>query len=56
MVSAFGDKIDKVKVEKKSEAAVAPDDLSDADLLEGPQMNGEGISQDEIDRLLADFD
>jgi chemotaxis protein CheZ len=30
--------------------------LSDEDLLHGPQNPGEGISQDEIDRLLADLD
>jgi chemotaxis protein CheZ len=29
---------------------------SDADLLNGPQLPGNAISQDEIDRLLADFD
>jgi len=58
LVSAFGDKIEKVsqKVEKENKAAAAPEKLSDADLLAGPQMGGEGISQEEIDRLLADFD
>ncbi len=58
LVSAFGDKIEKVsqKVEKENKAAAAPEELSDADLLAGPQMSGEGISQEEIDRLLADFD
>ena len=58
LVSAFGDKIEKVsqKAEKENKAAAAPEELSDADLLAGPQMSGEGISQEEIDRLLADFD
>ncbi|OUR75722.1 hypothetical protein A9Q83_16995 [Alphaproteobacteria bacterium 46_93_T64] len=32
------------------------DERSDADLLNGPQMDGEGASQDEIDALLASFD
>ncbi|MBL6928607.1 MAG: protein phosphatase CheZ [Rhodospirillales bacterium] len=58
LVTAFGDKMDKVenKAAKESQAPAAPEKLSDADLLEGPQRNGEGISQDEIDRLLAEFD
>lgn len=28
----------------------------DAALLNGPQMQGQGVSQDDIDKLLADFD
>ncbi len=28
----------------------------DASLLNGPQLEGQGVSQDEIDRLLAEFD
>jgi chemotaxis protein CheZ len=34
----------------------ANDTRSDADLLNGPQLDGDGISQDDIDALLADFD
>ncbi|WP_025898731.1 protein phosphatase CheZ [Sneathiella glossodoripedis] len=32
------------------------DERPDADLLNGPQMDGDGVSQDEIDALLASFD
>ena len=34
----------------------ANDTRADADLLNGPQLDGDGISQDEIDALLASFD
>ncbi|MBE7638311.1 chemotaxis protein CheZ [Sneathiella sp. P13V-1] len=32
------------------------DERADADLLNGPQLEGDGVSQDEIDALLASFD
>ena len=58
LVGAFGDEIQKVKGDTKADdkAAGTPVELSDEDLLQGPQHEGEGISQDEIDRLLAEFD
>lgn len=33
-----------------------PAELSDEDLMNGPQLPGQSISQDEIDKLLAEFD
>lgn len=32
-----------------------PDERPDSDLLEGPQMEGEGASQDDIDRILQEM-
>jgi len=49
-------------VNKKAERKDINTDLKtndareDADLLNGPQLDGDGISQDEIDALLASFD
>jgi chemotaxis protein CheZ len=59
LVKAFGSEIDDIKEKAKAkvaETAEVADVPSDEDLLQGPQKTGEGISQDEIDRLLADFD
>ncbi|MEP3245324.1 MAG: protein phosphatase CheZ [Sneathiella sp.] len=36
--------------------AKAQDERADADLLNGPQLDGDGNSQDDIDALLASFD
>ncbi len=36
--------------------AKAKDERADADLLNGPQLDGDGNSQDDIDALLASFD
>lgn len=58
LVNVFGSEIDKIKEERKGKAAEKADgeSPSDDELLHGPQKSGEGISQDEIDRLLADLD
>lgn len=37
-------------------AAKAQDERPDADLLNGPQLDGDGNNQDDIDSLLASFD
>ncbi|MDA0998451.1 MAG: protein phosphatase CheZ [Proteobacteria bacterium] len=55
LLAAFGDEMAKHKQaqpSKEPEAAV----VSDADLLNGPQLQGKGNSQEEIDALLASFD
>ena len=57
LVSAFGDEIhraggDAAEVEESMAEAM----VSDEDLLQGPQLEGQGISQDEIDKLLAELD
>jgi len=59
LVSAFGDEIEKVKSTDTDKDASKKDDkktITDEDLLEGPQLSGEGRSQEEIDALLASFD
>jgi len=57
LVSAFGDEIEKVKADQpKTDGDGVNKTVSDADLLEGPQLSGEGRSQEEIDALLASFD
>ena len=45
------------ELKKKREAEKAEKkELGEEDLLEGPQLAGEGVSQDEVDALLASFD
>lgn len=39
---------------EKSEMLKKP--VTDADLLNGPQLPGKGVTQDDIDRILAEFD
>jgi chemotaxis protein CheZ len=60
MLAAFGDEMAKARKEQRkaeAEAEAQPDSTSaDADLLHGPQKEGDGISQDDIDALLASFD
>lgn len=59
LVEAFGNEIERVKDELPAGADLddADDaDLSDEDLLHGPQLKTEAKSQEEIDALLASFD
>lgn len=53
LVVAFGGELDKIKAKEPAKPAKEPS--PDEELLHGPQQPGEGISQDEIDRLLAEF-
>lgn len=58
LLDAFGDDIKRYKeenpeVEQPPEPETKP---TDEDLLEGPQLEGSGNSQEEIDALLASFD
>jgi len=57
LVVAFGGELGKIKAKEvsKEEPAAKAAAPSDEELLHGPQQPGEGISQDEIDRLLAGF-
>ncbi|WP_135079390.1 protein phosphatase CheZ [Terasakiella sp. SH-1] len=55
LVEAFGSEIEKFKAENP-EAEEEPQELTDEDLLEGPQLEGQGKSQEDIDALLASFD
>jgi len=55
LVTAFGSEIEKVKADQpENEPSNA--ELTDEDLLEGPQQEGEASTQAEIDALLASFD
>jgi chemotaxis protein CheZ len=57
LVAAFGSDIDKVK--REGTPSPEPDEkkeIVDEDLLHGPQLKGQGRSQEEIDALLASFD
>ena len=60
LVVAFGSELGPLKSKEAPKPAQpaqpAKETPSDADLLHGPQPPGEGISQDEIDRLLAGLD
>lgn len=53
LVAVFGDQIGRVSPDAE---AMEADEVTDADLLAGPQLAGQGISQDEIDKLLAELD
>jgi len=56
LISAFGDgKTGRVKKKPKAKKK-KQSDLTDEDLLHGPQAEGKGKSQSEVDDLLASFD
>lgn len=54
LVDAFGSEIAKYKKDEPVEDG--PKEITDEDLLEGPQLDGQGKSQEDIDALLASFD
>lgn len=54
LVEAFGSEIEKFKAADPLETENKP--LTDEDLLEGPQLEGQGSSQADVDALLASFD
>ncbi|MEQ8227182.1 MAG: protein phosphatase CheZ [Rhodospirillales bacterium] len=58
LLTAFGDEISKYKAAnpKAEEPPVEEELPADEDLLHGPQMKEEAMSQDDIDALLASFD
>lgn len=57
LVTAFGSEIDKVKeTMPKEDPKPEGTELTDEDLLGGPQAEGEAATQAEIDALLASFD
>ncbi len=57
LVSAFGNEIDLVKKAQAAQNTNAEDkSITDEYLLNGPQMESEAKSQEEIDALLASFD
>lgn len=56
LVDAFGSEIEKFKAENPEPEDDGPKEITDEDLLEGPQLEGQGKSQEDIDALLASFD
>ncbi|NKB56795.1 MAG: chemotaxis protein [Alphaproteobacteria bacterium] len=54
-LAALGDELARQRVEEQM-ALQAFDKSEDADLLNGPQLEGGGNSQDDIDSILASFD
>lgn len=57
MADSMGSPVNKDVERLSTMAAISPEDeRPDANLLNGPQIEGEGASQDEIDALLASFD
>ena len=56
IVAAFDDELDMAQTKSAKAADSKAETPLDEDLLQGPQKAGEGISQDEIDRLLAELD
>lgn len=56
LVSYFSDEIAKYRAENPDTDIEAEPAADDSDLMHGPQLDGEGQSQAEIDALLASFD
>ncbi|NVJ91450.1 MAG: protein phosphatase CheZ [Methylocystaceae bacterium] len=56
LIDAFGSEIEKYKAENPDPVDDGPKVITDEDLLEGPQLEGQGKSQEDIDALLASFD
>lgn len=56
MLAVFGDEVARQRVGELSEKNKAAADRADANLLNGPQIEGGGNSQDDIDSILASFD
>ena len=55
LASILGDEVDRATV-PDAVVEVGSDKLTDEDLLNGPQLPNSAIDQDEIDKLMADFD
>ena len=56
LVAAFGDEIEAYRAANPDADADAAESDEEKALLQGPQLDGEGQSQAEIDALLASFD
>jgi chemotaxis protein CheZ len=54
MLAVFGDETARTRVEDRLQEEIEPP--PDADLMHGPQLEGGGNTQDDIDKLLASFD
>ena len=55
LASILGDEVDRATV-PDAVVEVGSEKLTDEDLLNGPQLPNSAIDQDEIDKLMADFD
>jgi len=57
LLNAFGDEIERYKLENPDVVVdETAKEITDEELLQGPQLEGKGNSQEEIDKLLASFD
>ena len=56
LVEAFGSEIEKFKNDNPKADEESGRELTDEDLLEGPQLEEQAQTQEEIDALLATFD
>ncbi len=56
LVQAFGSEIDKVKAAQPKKKKDEDKPMTDEDLLDGPQLENQAQTQEEIDALLASFD
>ncbi len=56
LLNAFGDEIEKYRADAGDAPESEETPLTDEDLLQGPQLEGSGNTQEEIDALLASFD
>lgn len=56
LVDAFGAEINRIKEEDVAPSDQKDGQITDGDLLHGPQLRSEAKSQEEIDALLASFD
>ncbi|MCB9948871.1 MAG: protein phosphatase CheZ [Rhodospirillaceae bacterium] len=58
LVGVLGEEVERARKESGQDLAplTGPAELTDADLLNGPQLPSSAIDQDEIDKLLASFD
>ena len=56
LLEVFGEELARNGYQAEEPAASDGSPLSDAELLNGPQLPGKGVDQAEIDRLLASFD
>ena len=56
MLAVFGDEAARERVGELSEKNKAAEIRADANLLNGPQIEGSGNSQDDIDSIMASFD
>ena len=56
LIDLVGEDLDEIPEELIAEEKTDHDEWEEANLLNGPQLEGEGNSQEDIDAILASFD